>query len=81
MTDTMPGSAPAFVGVGGIANALGVSSQTVRNLERAGVIPPAGRTEPGSRRIWPAGDLVEIRARVNERRAAGRQQGGPGRAA
>ena len=77
----MNDTAPRFVGVGGVADALGVSSETVRNWERAGVIPTGARTEPGSRRVWPVGDLVEIRARVNERRAAGRQQGAPGRAA
>ncbi len=70
-----------FLGVGGLAQRLGLSRSRIRQLEEAGVIPEGARLIPGDRRIWRVGDIDAIRERLNERRAAGRQRGGPGRAA
>ncbi len=70
-----------FLGVGALADELGLSCSRVRQLEEAGVIPASRRLIPGFRHIWPAGDLDLIRERLDEKRAAGRQRGGPVRAA
>lgn len=70
-----------FLGVGGLAQRLGLSRTRVRQLEEAGVIPEGARLVPGDRRIWRVDDVDAIQERLNERRAAGRRRGGPGRAA
>ncbi len=75
------GGAAQVVSVGGMATALGVCTQSVRNLERRGVLPPASRVSPGRRRIWIAPDLDELRRHVEEVRTTGRQHGSPERAA
>ncbi len=72
---------PGFVGVGSLAAMLGVSATTIREWEAAGVVPMAGRIEPRAQRVWPTADLESIRERVAAKRAAGRQHGGPERAA
>ncbi len=56
--------------VGGVADRLGVSPSAVRKYERQGIIPPAERLEGNDRRIWPAGDVGVMQARIAERRAA-----------
>ncbi len=81
MTEDSHKAAPGFVGVGSLAAMLGVSATTIREWEAAGVVPMAGRIEPRSQRVWPASDLESIRERVAVKRTAGRQHGGPGRAA
>ncbi|MDP9355086.1 MAG: hypothetical protein M3R02_07350 [Chloroflexota bacterium] len=68
-----------FVSISGVAEALGVSRQWVRELEASGVIPQAGRLEPGSRRVWPADTLPLMQQRVEERKAGGRRQPDPER--
>jgi len=45
----------------------------VRKYERSGLIPPARRLEGNDRRIWPAGDVNLMQARIAERRAARRE--------
>ena len=45
---------------GGVARRLGVSLSTVRNLERAGVIPPAMRLEGSDRRCWRESDIIGV---------------------
>ncbi len=69
------GKANGYVGVGRLAEMLGVSPTTVREWEAAGVVPVAGRIEPRSQRVWPTADLESIRERVAAKRAAARQHG------
>ncbi len=64
-----------YVGIGDVADALGVCPQTVRNLEAAGIVPQAARLGLRRLRVWPAADVNIIRECVATRRAAGRQQG------
>ena len=49
-----------LVEVGGVARRLGVSPSTVRNLERAGVIPASARLESSGRRVWRLADLEDV---------------------
>jgi DNA-binding transcriptional MerR regulator len=62
---------------GGVARRVGVSVQSIRNFDNAGVIPQAIRSETG-RRYWLESDIDEIAQRVNDRRGAGRveEEGG-----
>ncbi len=75
MIDHERGPTVEYAGIGDVADALGVCPQTVRNLEAAGVVPPAARVGLRRLRVWPVADLDLIRQRVSEKRAAGRQQG------
>ncbi len=63
-----------LISIGGVAREMGVSTTAVRKWESLGLIPPAIRTEPGSRRVYRVDDLEEIRQRISAKRAAGRQQ-------
>ncbi len=69
------------VSVGGMATALGLCAQTIRNLERRGVLPVASRVSPGRRRVWIVADLDELRRHVEEVRTSERQHGNPVRVA
>ncbi len=62
------------ISIGGVAKEMGVTPTAVRKWEAAGVIPPAIRIEPGSRRVYAINDLAVIRERVEAKRAAGRRQ-------
>ncbi len=75
------GGTSQVVSVGGMATALALSCQTVRNLEARGILPPASRVSPGRRRIWVVADLDELRRHVEEVRTTERQHGSPERAA
>ncbi|MDP9471602.1 MAG: hypothetical protein M3Q71_13205 [Chloroflexota bacterium] len=75
------GGTSQVVSVGGMATALGLCSQSVRNLEQRGILPPASRVRPGNRRVWIVSDLDELRRHVEEVRTTGRQHGSPERAA
>ena len=70
-----------FVGIGVVANALGVCPSTVRQWERLGRIPRAPRVGGQGRRLYRVDDLAAISEAVNAMNAAGRQRGGPARAA
>lgn len=63
------------VSVGGMATALGLCSQSIRNLEARGILPPASRLSPGNRRVWIVSDLDELRRHVEEVRTTGREDG------
>ncbi len=75
MADSTHDTGTHYVGVGRVAAALGVCAQTVRNLERRGVVPPAARLEPGGRRVWPAADVETIRTRLEQRITEGQRSG------
>ncbi len=75
MLDGDHNKAGEYVGVGGLAQVLGVSPSSVRKWEAAGVIPMAGRMEPRSQRVWAASDLETIRERVAAKRSTRRQHG------
>ncbi len=62
------------ISIGGVAEAMGVTPGAVRKWEASGLIPPAIRVQPGSRRVYRVDDLTMIRERVEAKRAAGRQQ-------
>ncbi|MDP9357376.1 MAG: hypothetical protein M3Q71_21315 [Chloroflexota bacterium] len=70
------GGAAQVVSVGGMATALGLCSQSIRNLEARGILPPASRLSPGNRRVWIVSDLDELRRHVEEVRTSGQQHGG-----
>ncbi len=69
------GGTSQVVSVGGMATALGLCSQSVRNLEQRGILPPASRLSPGNRRVWIVSDLDELRRHVEEVRTSGQQRG------
>ncbi len=69
------GGTSQVVSVGGMATALGLCSQSVRNLEQRGILPPASRLSPGNRRVWIVPDLDELRRHVEEVRTSGQQHG------
>ncbi len=73
--------ATEYIGIGIVAEELGVTPSAVRRWEAQGWIEPAARLAGSDRRVFRLDDLEAIRHRINERRAAGRQRGGPGRAA
>ena len=77
----MAESAGEFVGIGIVAEELGVSCSAVRKWEEQGVIPPAARLGGSDRRVYRVVDLDLIRERVEAMRAAGRRPSDPGRAA
>ncbi len=57
-----------FVGIGYLADALGVSPSTIRKWERAGAIPAADRVGGSERRIYCVGDVEILRAKAPRRR-------------
>jgi len=57
-----------FVGIGYLADALGVSPSTVRQWERTGVIPAADRVGGSERRIYRISDVEMLRAKAPHRR-------------
>lgn len=67
--------ARGYVGVGGLATLLKVSTSTIRQWESLGIVPPAGRIEPHDQRIWPLADIEVIRQRVAARRTTSRHHG------
>lgn len=73
--------ASQILGIGAVAEELGVSRSAVRRWEERGWIEPAPRLAGSDLRVYRLGDLDTIRQRVNERRAARRQRGDPARAA
>ncbi len=63
-----------FLGIGALAQELGVSPSGVRRWEKIGLIPPAARG--AGRRVYRIGDVEAIRKQVEEQRAARRRQDG-----
>ncbi len=63
----------AFIGIGGLADRLGLSRTRVRQLEDAGAIPAGARLTPGRRRVWRADEVEAIREAVEERRRSARK--------
>ncbi len=64
-----------FIGIGVVADTLGVSTSALRQWERQGRIPAAARVAGQDRRIYRLDDLAVIRQRMTEMRAAGRRRG------
>ncbi len=62
-----------FIGIGPLAEQLGVGRSTIRLWERKGWIEPAPRLAGSDRRVYRVDDLEAIRAKVSEKRAAGRR--------
>jgi len=75
------GAAEQFVGIGVVADELGVCPSTVRKWERQGRIPTAARIAGQDRRIYRPEDLALIRERMVEMQTAGQRRGDPARAA
>lgn len=69
-----------YLGIGRVAEELGVSRSAIRRWEERGVIEPAARLAGSDRRVFRPDDIEAIRERVASARAA-RRQGGPERAA
>jgi DNA-binding transcriptional MerR regulator len=57
-----------FVGIGYLADALGVSPSTVRKWEADGAIPAADRVGGSERRIYRLEDVEVLRERAQRRR-------------
>jgi len=55
--------------IGGVAARVGWSSQRLRELEAAGVIPTVERTEPGNYRLYTEAQIEQIIAVKRERMA------------
>ena len=70
-----------FLGIGAVADRLGLSRSRLRQLEEAGIIPASSRLVPGDRRVWRTDDIEPMREAIKARPAAARQRGGPVRAA
>ncbi len=81
MIDSDQGGPDSFVGIGHAAAMFGVSRETIRNLERRGLLPPATRILPGDRRIWKIATLEAVRDRVSMQRGNGAAHSDPERAA
>jgi len=75
------GAPEQFVGIGVVADELGVCPSTVRKWERLGRIPAAARIGGQDRRIYRPDDLALIRERMIEMQAAARRPSDPVRAA
>ncbi|MDP9472193.1 MAG: MerR family DNA-binding transcriptional regulator [Chloroflexota bacterium] len=71
----MDEQANEFIGIGPLAEQLGVSRSAVRQWEAKGWIEPAPRLVGSDRRVYLVNDLERIRQRVSEKRSAVRQQG------
>lgn len=59
-----------FLGIGAVADRLGLSRTRIRQLEVAGAIPASRRLIPGDRRIWEAGEVEAMRRTIKGRRDA-----------
>lgn len=60
--------AQEFLGIGAVADRLGLSRTRIRQLEGAGAIPASRRLMPGDRRIWEAAEVEAMRRTIKERR-------------
>jgi len=58
-----------LVSTGGVARRLGVSPSTVRNYERAGLIPEPMILEGSGRKAWRASDLADVLSRPTQIRS------------
>ncbi|MDP9354536.1 MAG: MerR family transcriptional regulator [Chloroflexota bacterium] len=65
----MAESTAEFLGIGDVAERLGVSPSGVRRWERIGWIRPAVRIASSGRRLYRPDDIEEIRQRVEAERA------------
>ncbi len=59
---------PTLVGIGVVADALGVSQTALRKWERAGDIPAPLRVPPDGRRVYYRSDVELIRQRAEKMR-------------
>lgn len=78
----MPSQPEVLVGVGDVARKFGVSPQTIRNWEEAGIVPIGMRLDgPSGYRVWRAADLDTVAPRSDRRPATlntmDRRGGGP----
>jgi DNA-binding transcriptional MerR regulator len=58
--------------IGGLAKKVGWSVPHIRELEAAGVLPPAGRTDTGGQRLYSdeqVAHIIEIKEERARRRA------------
>ncbi len=75
MAATIDDTARRFVSIGTVARMVGKSPTTLRELEAAGILPPATRLEGLDRRLYSLGDVEIIRAALAERDAARQGRG------
>ncbi len=64
-----------FVSIGRVAELVGRSATTLRDLEARGVLPAAARVEGLDRRLYSLADVALIRATLAERDAARQGRG------
>ncbi len=75
MTATIDDTARRFVSIGTVARMVGKSPTTLRELEAAGILPPAARVEGLGRRVYSPSDVATIRTVLAEREAARQTRG------
>lgn len=69
--------AQEFLGIGAVADRLGLSRTRIRQLEVAGHIPVSRRLIPGDRRIWQADEVEAMRRTIKARRRGAAGDGAP----
>src|SRR3712207_5710817 len=69
----MAGPTGEYLGIGAVAERVGVSCSAIRKWERIGAIPAAARLAGSDRRVYRLADLAEIQRRVTEMRENGRR--------
>ena len=66
-------TASQFIGIGPLAEALGVSPSLIRKMEAEGTLPPSARLGGSDRRVYLREDVAGIEERVRLHRRARRQ--------
>ncbi len=61
-------TARQFIGIGPLAEALGVSTSLIRKLEAQGTLPPSARLGGSARRIYRVEDIELLREQTARRR-------------
>lgn len=67
-------TATELMSIGIVAQRLGVSKQTIRNWELAGIAPEPRRLIGYDRRFYDEADVEKLRKIIEERRAANNRQ-------
>ncbi len=75
MAAILDDTARRFVSIGRVAELVGRSATTLRELEARGVLPAAARVEGLGRRVYSQSDVDVIRAALAEREAARQGRG------
>ena len=61
-------TARSYIGIGPLAEALGVSKSFIRKMEAEGTLPPSARLAGSDRRVYLRGDVELLREQAARRR-------------